>query len=83
MTPPSRSRVFHRNLRSDPPIAVAGRGVWLVDRDGREVLDGSSGAAVSCLGHGHPRVAAAIREQAMNYYNKPLLPVWHSLIAGQ
>ncbi len=64
MPPSSRSRVFHRNLRADPPVAVSGRGVWLIDRDGREVLDGSSGAAVSCLGHGHPRIVAAIREQA-------------------
>ncbi len=26
---------------------------------------------------------AALREQALNYYNKPLLPAWHSLIAGE
>ncbi len=26
---------------------------------------------------------AAIREQALSYYNKPVLPVWHALIAGE
>jgi hypothetical protein len=26
---------------------------------------------------------AELREQAINYYNKPLLPVWHVLIAGE
>ena len=26
---------------------------------------------------------ATIREQAVNYYNKPVLPVWHALIAGE
>jgi hypothetical protein len=26
---------------------------------------------------------AALREEALNYYNKPLLPVWHTLIAGE
>ena len=26
---------------------------------------------------------AAIREEAINYYNKPLLPSWHSLVAGE
>jgi heme-degrading monooxygenase HmoA len=26
---------------------------------------------------------AAVRETAVNYYNKPLLPVWHTLIAGE
>ena len=26
---------------------------------------------------------AAIREQALNFYNKPLSPQWHSLVAGE
>ena len=25
----------------------------------------------------------AVREQAINYYNKPVLPVWRTLIAGE
>jgi adenosylmethionine-8-amino-7-oxononanoate aminotransferase len=37
--------------------------VYLIDRDGKRYLDGSGGAAVSCLGHGHPVVVAAVREQ--------------------
>jgi adenosylmethionine-8-amino-7-oxononanoate aminotransferase len=63
-TPARRSRLLHRNLREDPPIAVGGHGVWLVDAQGREVLDGSGGAAVSCLGHQHPRVLEALASQA-------------------
>jgi adenosylmethionine-8-amino-7-oxononanoate aminotransferase len=62
--PARRSRLLHRNLREDPPAAVGGHGVWLVDAEGREVLDGSGGAAVSCLGHRHPRVLAALAAQA-------------------
>jgi adenosylmethionine-8-amino-7-oxononanoate aminotransferase len=62
--PARRSRLLHRNLREDPPVAVGGHGVWLVDAHGREVLDGSGGAAVSCLGHQHPRVLAALAAQA-------------------
>ena len=63
--PPPPSRVLHRNLRgAPPPIATGGHGVWLRAADGREVLDASGGAAVSCLGHGHPRVVAAIQDQA-------------------
>ena len=54
----------HRSLRETPPVAVAGHGVWLVDADGREILDGSGGAAVSCLGHQHPRVLEAMARQA-------------------
>jgi adenosylmethionine-8-amino-7-oxononanoate aminotransferase len=46
-----------------PHIATAD-GVWLVDTTGRRYLDGSSGAVVASIGHGHPDVLAAIREQA-------------------
>jgi adenosylmethionine-8-amino-7-oxononanoate aminotransferase len=63
-TPARRSRLLHRNLREDPPVAVGGHGVWLVNAQGREVLDGSGGAAVSCLGHQHPRVLEALASQA-------------------
>src|SRR5882757_6553832 len=60
----SHSRVLHRSLRETPPRAVGGDGVWLIAEDGRRVLDGSGGAAVSCLGHQHPRVIEAISKQA-------------------
>ncbi len=59
-----KSHVFHRDLKADYPVAVAGEGAWIIDRDGKRYLDASGGAAVSCLGHCHPRVVAAIREQA-------------------
>jgi adenosylmethionine-8-amino-7-oxononanoate aminotransferase len=42
---------------------VAGQGCWLIDRAGRRYLDASGGAAVSCLGHGHPGVVAAVQAQ--------------------
>jgi adenosylmethionine-8-amino-7-oxononanoate aminotransferase len=58
------SRVMHRNLRETPPMAVGGEGVWLFAEDGRKVLDASGGAAVSCLGHQHPRVLEAMARQA-------------------
>jgi len=38
-------------------------GSYLIDRDGRRYYDGSGGAAVSCLGHGHPEVADAVVAQ--------------------
>lgn len=56
--------VFHRSTRGRPPIAVRGEGSFLIDADGNRYVDACGGAAVSCLGHGHPRVAAAIAEQA-------------------
>jgi hypothetical protein len=56
--------VFYRQPRHDYPIAVRGEGIEIIDRDGRRYLDASGGAAVSCLGHDHPRVIAAIQAQA-------------------
>src|SRR5438477_8447913 len=58
------SRVLHRSLRETPPNAIGGDGVWLIAEDGRRILDASGGAAVSCLGHQHPRVLEAISRQA-------------------
>ena len=57
------SHVIHRHLHTVPPTAVSGRGVWIVDAEGREYLDACGGAAVSCLGHGHPDVVAALHAQ--------------------
>ncbi|TCZ58547.1 aspartate aminotransferase family protein [Roseicella aquatilis] len=64
LPPARRSRVLHRSSRTLPPRAIGGHGAWLVEEGGREVLDASGGAAVSCLGHQHPRVVAAVQRQA-------------------
>jgi acetylornithine/succinyldiaminopimelate/putrescine aminotransferase len=47
-----------------PVRPVRGRGVWLIDEDGREWLDAYGGHAVAATGHSHPHVARAIAEQA-------------------
>ncbi|MCE2914360.1 MAG: aspartate aminotransferase family protein [Rubrivivax sp.] len=57
------SHVLHRHLRQTYPLAVGGDGAYLVDSSGKRYLDGSGGAAVSCLGHGHPAVVAAVQQQ--------------------
>jgi adenosylmethionine-8-amino-7-oxononanoate aminotransferase len=57
------SHVLHRSPGAAPPAAVSGRGLELFDADGRAYLDASGGAAVSCLGHGHPEVLQAMRRQ--------------------
>jgi adenosylmethionine-8-amino-7-oxononanoate aminotransferase len=56
--------VFHRSTGARPPVAVRGEGVYLFDAGGGRYIDACGGAAVSCLGHAHPRVAAAIGEQS-------------------
>lgn len=57
------SRILHRMLSKTYPTAAGGEGMVLRDRDGREHIDASGGAAVSCLGHGHPDVLAAMHAQ--------------------
>ncbi|MGH2451171.1 MAG: aspartate aminotransferase family protein [Candidatus Limnocylindria bacterium] len=41
-----------------------GEGSWLITRDGRRVLDLTTGIATTPVGHAHPRVVRAIAEQA-------------------
>lgn len=43
---------------------VSGEGCWLVTDDGSRYLDCASGIAVNTLGHSHPGLVAALREQA-------------------
>src|SRR5690606_17647299 len=52
-----------RHLARSYPTAVSGKGIHLRDSEGRDYIDASGGAAVSCLGHGHPDVLEAMREQ--------------------
>ena len=59
----SSTHVFHRNLLTTPPVAVRGEGIWIEDAAGKRYIDASGGAAVSCLGHGHPDVVAAMHRQ--------------------
>jgi adenosylmethionine-8-amino-7-oxononanoate aminotransferase len=63
MNETSSSRIIHRSLRATPPVAVAGEGVHLIDSNGKRYIDASGGAAVSCLGHAHPDVLAAMHAQ--------------------
>jgi len=57
------THIFHRQPRAQLPVAVKGDGCYIVDQTGKRYLDASGGAAVSCLGHSHPAVIAAIKQQ--------------------
>jgi adenosylmethionine-8-amino-7-oxononanoate aminotransferase len=48
----------------DPIVVARARGAWLEDVDGTRYLDGNSSWWVAALGHGHPRILRAMREQA-------------------
>src|SRR5271167_2547978 len=57
------SHILHRVAKANMPVAVGGRGIELFDADGKSYIDASGGAAVSCVGHGHPDVIAALHRQ--------------------
>src|SRR5947208_7536704 len=57
------THVLHRQIGHSYPLAFEARGVMIRDSAGKEYIDASSGAAVSCLGHSHPDVLAAMRAQ--------------------
>jgi adenosylmethionine-8-amino-7-oxononanoate aminotransferase len=57
------THILHRQIGGSLPVAAAGKGIEIVDAAGKRYIDASGGAAVSCLGHGHPAVTAALHEQ--------------------
>ena len=57
------SHIFPRHSRHSPPTVAGGQGCYLIDSTGKRYLDGSGGAAVSCLGHGDQTVIDAIKAQ--------------------
>ena len=57
------TRILHRRTTHSYPAAASGQGAFIRDAAGKDYIDASSGAAVSCLGHSHPDVLAAMHEQ--------------------
>jgi taurine---2-oxoglutarate transaminase len=62
-----RTHVFHSWSAQgliDPPVVVSGEGSWFWTEDGSRYLDFSSQLVNLNLGHQHPRLVAAVQEQA-------------------
>jgi acetylornithine/N-succinyldiaminopimelate aminotransferase len=57
-------RVQLGNYKPAPVVLKEGRGVRVCDVEGHSYLDLSAGLAVTSVGHGHPKLAAAIAQQA-------------------
>ncbi|KAH7418221.1 pyridoxal phosphate-dependent transferase [Cadophora sp. MPI-SDFR-AT-0126] len=55
--------LLDRNLHKTFPVVKSAKGNYLHLTDGRAIFDATSGAAVSCLGHGNQRVVEAITAQ--------------------
>ncbi len=61
-TAPPPSHLFYQT-RLRRPLVDRAEGIYLFDRNGRRVIDGSSGAMVVNIGHGNPNVLAAMKRQ--------------------
>ena len=57
------TRILHRQTSHSYPVAASAQGVIIRDSAGKDYIDASAGAAVSCLGHSHPDVLAAMHAQ--------------------
>jgi hypothetical protein len=57
------TRILHRQTGHSYPLAASAKGVTIRDSAGKDYIDASAGAAVSCLGHAHPDVLAAMHAQ--------------------
>lgn len=64
---------------TDLPVA-SGEGSWVTTTDGRRFLDFSSGIAVTSTGHSHPKVVAAIAEQAGRFIHAQVNCYRHDLL---
>ena len=80
---------FPRSPRGEYLVVDHGEGIYLYDQSGRRFIDGSSGAAVACLGHAHPRMVAALAAQARRvafahtsvWVSEPLMELADRLVA--
>jgi len=78
----ARSAAYEVGVYARQPVAfVRGQGVELWDADGKRYLDFFAGLAVNNLGHCHPAVVEAIREQATTLLHAS--NVYHTLPAGE
>jgi acetylornithine/succinyldiaminopimelate/putrescine aminotransferase len=76
----STRQLFLRHLAQTSPAPLAleiarAEGLYLYDTTGKAYLDLIAGIGVSCLGHRHPRVQAAVEDQLGRY--------WHTLVYGE
>lgn len=55
--------VFYRKLNRSYPLATRGEGIYLYDEKGKRYLDGSGGALVAGIGHGHREIFLQMMEQ--------------------
>ena len=81
------SKYYMQVVNRMPPVLVRGEGTRVFDNDSKSYLDFTAGWAVLNIGHNHPAVTEAIRDQAGKilqmsnlFYTTPQLPLAKILI---
>jgi adenosylmethionine-8-amino-7-oxononanoate aminotransferase len=59
-----KSFVIKPHLLKELPMVSHGKGIYLYDREGKEYIDGSSGAVCASIGHSVKEIVQAMTEQA-------------------
>jgi adenosylmethionine-8-amino-7-oxononanoate aminotransferase len=77
--PPYTSSERHEG--TDPLVIVGGEGAWIEDADGRRYLDGNTSWWTCTLGHGHPRLKAALTRQAEQLMHVATGGITHAPVA--
>jgi adenosylmethionine-8-amino-7-oxononanoate aminotransferase len=78
-----RRHVWHpytpmtRWQETDPIVVTGARGSRFFDADGRSYIDANSSWWCAALGHGHPRLVAALSDQAAAFAHVPLAGITH------
>jgi adenosylmethionine-8-amino-7-oxononanoate aminotransferase len=81
--------LFARDLETDYPIAIRGKGSWVWDEEGKKYLDACAGANVTGIGHGVDEIAEAMAAQAkeiaypppQHFLNRPSIEFCKKLIS--
>jgi beta-alanine--pyruvate transaminase len=67
----------NRQFKAAPRLFVAAKALHYTTADGRKVLDGTAGLWCCNAGHGHPKIVAAIQEQAAEMDYSPAFQMGH------
>jgi adenosylmethionine-8-amino-7-oxononanoate aminotransferase len=66
--PTDKKQYLFYQTRKQLPFIAKSRGIYMWDDAGREYIDACSGAMVSNIGHGHPRILQAVQRQAQKTF---------------
>ncbi|MBW1955742.1 MAG: aspartate aminotransferase family protein [Deltaproteobacteria bacterium] len=88
MSQPRQNHLFYQ-ARSPLPIVERAEGIRIWDSEGRSYIDGCSGAVISNIGYGNPRIPEVIAEQSKKAFfvyrtqfeNQPAIDLAAALVA--